>query len=449
VTIRPPAPTGTRTRRRLGRWAMIAAVATGAAVTVSSPGTAANRAYSGPGMTIGPDEGPASLFPSTIDVDGVPGKVVSARVTLTDLVHSWTSDLNIALQSPDGRTVALMAGCRGDNDASDDVDGTLTFADDGEVLSDDMEDHVLTTGTYAPSQCSPPFFGDDGPQCPCGPGFASLAGAIPNGVWSLYVYDDENQDRGSLAGWTLELTTNAAPMARDGSFRRPEDTVLRGTLAPLTSDADDDDLDFGLVTPPAHGTAFVSTDGTFVYTPARGYVGLDRFIYRVDDGREVDQGVVRVTITDVPLPHAMCAGRVATIVGTSGNDRLTGTPGADVIISRGGNDWISGRGGRDTICAGSGFDFVHGGRGADLINGGAERDNLNGGTGNDTLIGHLGRDVLAGGSGNDTLRGSGGRDTLLGRSGDDQLRGGLALDNCDGGTGTDRAATCERLLAVP
>jgi subtilisin-like proprotein convertase family protein len=436
-------------RRCLGRWATIAALGTGAAFAAWSPSTAADRAYSGSGMTIGPDEGPASLFPSTIDVAGVPGEVVSARVTISELDHSWASDLNIALQSPDGHTVALMAGCRGDNSSSDEVSGTLTFADDGDVISDDMEDQVLGTGTYAPSQCSPPFLGDDGPQCPCGPGLASFAGADPNGLWSLYVYDDQDEDGGALAGWTLELTTNAAPIAADGSFRRPENSVLRGILGPLTSDADNDDLDFGLVTPPTHGSVLVDIDGRFVYTPARGYVGIDRFTYVVDDGREVDRGVIRITITDVPLPHAMCAGRVATIVGTSGRDRLTGTAGADVIVSRGGNDVVNGRGGNDTICAGSGFDVVQGGSGADLIHGGSNRDTLLGGTGDDTLTGQFGRDVVTGGTGNDALRGSGGHDTLLGRNGDDQLSGGSGRDNCDGGVGTDRATTCERRLAIP
>jgi hypothetical protein len=150
-------------------------------------------------MTIGPDEGPASLFPSTIDMDGVAGRVTSVRVTLTDLDHSWASDLNIGLQSPDGRTVALMAGCRGDNTSSDDVTGTLTFADDGEVLSDDMEDHVLGP-ERTPRVNAVRFLRRRRATVPvrAGPRLARWRG--PNGAWSLYVYDDEDEDGGSLAG---------------------------------------------------------------------------------------------------------------------------------------------------------------------------------------------------------------------------------------------------------
>jgi len=45
-----------------------------------------------------------------------------------------------------------------------------------------------------------------------------------------------------------------------------------------------------------------------------------------------------------------CAGRVATIVGTPGNDLLVGTNGPDVIAGLGGNDVIYGLGGNDILC---------------------------------------------------------------------------------------------------
>jgi Ca2+-binding RTX toxin-like protein len=42
-----------------------------------------------------------------------------------------------------------------------------------------------------------------------------------------------------------------------------------------------------------------------------------------------------------------CFGKVATVVGTSGNNVLTGTPGADVIVGLGGSDRIAAGGGND------------------------------------------------------------------------------------------------------
>ncbi len=119
-----------------------------------------------------------------------------------------------------------------------------------------------------------------------------------------------------------------------------------------------------------------------------------------------------------------CAGRAATIVGTSGPDVLTGTPGPDVIVGLGGADTIRGRGGNDIICAGGGADTVNGGGGNDRILGQGGRDTLTGRAGNDIVVGDAGRDTLRGNRGNDILRGGGQRDELRGGAGNDRLNGG-------------------------
>jgi Ca2+-binding RTX toxin-like protein len=65
-----------------------------------------------------------------------------------------------------------------------------------------------------------------------------------------------------------------------------------------------------------------------------------------------------------------CHGRIATIIGTAGDDALRGTPHRDVIWGGPGNDVIYGGLGSDLICGGSGDDLIHGGRGNDVLNGG-------------------------------------------------------------------------------
>jgi Asp-tRNA(Asn)/Glu-tRNA(Gln) amidotransferase A subunit family amidase len=99
-----------------------------------------------------------------------------------------------------------------------------------------------------------------------------------------------------------------------------------------------------------------------------------------------------------------CAGLVATIVGTSGNDVIEGTAGDDVIVGLGGSDIIRGRAGNDTICGGRGADTIYGGSGADLLVGNRGGDLLHGGRGHDTLVGDTGFDGLSGGSGSDECR---------------------------------------------
>ena len=58
------------------------------------------------------------------------------------------------------------------------------------------------------------------------------------------------------------------------------------------------------------------------------------------------------------------------MLGTSGDDVLTGTARADLICGFGGDDKILGKGGNDVIIGGLGNDILSGGAGADLLLGG-------------------------------------------------------------------------------
>jgi dipeptidyl aminopeptidase/acylaminoacyl peptidase len=99
------------------------------------------------------------------------------------------------------------------------------------------------------------------------------------------------------------------------------------------------------------------------------------------------------------------------IVGTAGDDVLTGTPLADVLLGEGGND---------TLVAVPSFfvgDTLEGGPGNDLLIGSSVTDTLEGGPGNDVLRGGPGADLLIGGPGRDVIQGQGGRDLIYARDG--------------------------------
>jgi hypothetical protein len=111
-------------------------------------------------------------------------------------------------------------------------------------------------------------------------------------------------------------------------------------------------------------------------------------------------------------PPATCRGSEATIVGTTGPDRLKGTPGHDLIQARGGNDLVKGLGGDDTICGAKGNDKLMGGTGADTLIGGAHSDLLLGGKHVDSHFG-----------GTPGATGSGTADDRCPNSEEDQRRG--------------------------
>jgi len=186
----------------------------------------------------------------------------------------------------------------------------------------------------------------------------------------------------------------------------------------------------------------------------------------------------------------------APIVGTSGNDIVTGTLLADVINGGDGNDtlYVYGYGSPDTLNGGAGNDELYGGDfgeelngddGDDHLTGSGGDDSLDGGDGADTaeyaggsddylvfydktgalivtdLVGYEGADAITniefvhfandnvtinpsgtpalGTSGNDSIVGNGLRNAIYGLAGDDTLKGNTGNDTIDGGGDTDIA----------
>ncbi len=84
-------------------------------------------------------------------------------------------------------------------------------------------------------------------------------------------------------------------------------------------------------------------------------------------------------------------------VGTTRDDRVTGTPFLDFLVGKAGDDVLRGLAGRDRLTGGVGRDVLEGGEGADMI---VARDGR--------------RDVLRGGPGNDSARVDRGLDQVSG-----------------------------------
>lgn len=154
------------------------------------------------------DFSPASPYPSTIQVSGVTGAVVSVRATLHGISHTYPDDIDILLVAPGGESVMLMSDVGGGT-AINDV--TLTFDD---AAAQSLPDSAaLVSGTYKPTNfnLNTDTFPAPAPVAPFGATMAALTSSDPNGTWSLFVRDDERADAGSIAaGWSLSITTSNA-----------------------------------------------------------------------------------------------------------------------------------------------------------------------------------------------------------------------------------------------
>ena len=124
--------------------------------------------------------GPPATITSVITITD---DVVLDSMTLDlDITHTWMSDLDITLTSPSGTVINIIQDrCGFRNDM------LATFSDDGSA--------VVCTASI------PTISGVVLPEDP----FATFAGESTLGDWTLTIFDDTNNDGGSLNAWSIDV----------------------------------------------------------------------------------------------------------------------------------------------------------------------------------------------------------------------------------------------------
>ena len=150
-----------------------------------------------------PYQGPASPYPAGANISGLTGLVTGVSVTLTGLSHTFPQDINIALVGPAGQSVVLMSHAGG---AYGITNLNLTF--NSAAVQIVPVGSQIASGTYEPCGCGQSALFTAFPVALGNGGFEAFNGTDPNGLWSLYIYDDKQGDAGSVAGWSLTLNVN-------------------------------------------------------------------------------------------------------------------------------------------------------------------------------------------------------------------------------------------------
>jgi VCBS repeat-containing protein len=96
------------------------------------------------------------------------------------------------------------------------------------------------------------------------------------------------------------VVVNSKPTASPDSFDINDDTVYNGKLHAI--DTDGDNLTFELTQSAKYGNLTLNQDGTYTYTPQKGYEGEDEFTFKVSDGTDHDIKKVTINVTKAPLP---------------------------------------------------------------------------------------------------------------------------------------------------
>jgi subtilisin-like proprotein convertase family protein len=313
---------------KLARTIPVAAIA--ATVLIAMPSGAGAATFSNttaitiPSGAPGTTSGPASPYPSTIGVTGLPGNVVDVNVTLIGLSHTCMSDLRFLLVGPGGQKTILLStvgpytGCEPDI-----VGGTIGIDDEAATT---YPCNAVPSGTFKPTaepasgvECSGPpvVFPAPAPPEPYPVALSAFDGAPAAGTWSLFVFDQFGEDVGSLLAWSLDLTTPATTPAQPAA--------CKGKAATIVGTNGNDSL--------------VGTPGADVIA---GLGGND------------------------------------TISGLAGNDVICGGAGKDTLKGGPGNDFLSGQKGNDKLFGQKGKDKLSGKKGKDLCVGGPGKETAKG-----------------------------------------------------------------------
>ena len=207
-----------------------------------------------------------------------------------DITHTYIGDLIVEVTSPEGTVVRLHDRSGGSND----------------------DIHM--------------YYDEEGGDLPDGPGTLSdWEGEIVTGTWIMDVSDNAGADQGSLDHWKLKIASSGEecpPVAQDVEVSTDENTPIDITLVGASSNGGV--LEY-IITSNAGNGVLENLDGSPIgslpytlasdqvrYVPDSGFIGLDLFTYRVDDGAPSGEATVTIHVGEIPFPDECATAQFVT-----------------------------------------------------------------------------------------------------------------------------------------
>ncbi len=175
------------------------------------PLTALAQVYTNSASITIPTSGKAATYPSTIAVAGGPASITSVVVTLNNLTHARTTDLDILLVGPTGVGCVLLSDV-GTTGAVAGLSVSLTPSSRALVTGE-----ALTSGAFLPTNIgSGEILPTPAPQTAFGSDLAGFNSTNANGTWSLFINDDSSGAAGgSLSGgWSIRFNESSLESAQ-------------------------------------------------------------------------------------------------------------------------------------------------------------------------------------------------------------------------------------------
>ena len=124
---------------------------------------------------------------STLTIPTAQNIIINKATVTLNISHTYLSDLTVTLISPNNTSIILFSGKCGSNN-----NAVATFDDDGITLTCSGDPSI--SGTLIPQDA-----------------LSGLIGENSQGLWTLRVFDNANQDGGSINSWSLKLCEDFTP----------------------------------------------------------------------------------------------------------------------------------------------------------------------------------------------------------------------------------------------